>query len=561
MSEVASRLTRMTAAAVLAGSGSGFMVAGATGASASGSILFAAASAPAGRGCVSPADACTLVVALDRVAPGGTIELTTAGNAVATDTFYQDLPDFGFTLATAGTSVSAPVTIEPAPGVSGPILDGNSEGSVLTVDAGVHLNLDGLTIQDGNSLFGGGISNDLGGTVNVVDGNFLNDRSNDDGNGDGGFGGAIDSGDGPVVSGDGVYSPVLASALTVTGSTFSGNQAEDGGGAISSGDGTVTIADSTFSQNSSGGWGGAVEVAAAPGAPAVITESVFEDNHADGDGGAIGNFGYLDVASTQFAANTATGSGGAISNDDAPGGGSLHLSAITFAANSAAQGSGTVSGGTIDVVPTPDGAGWWVAEPDGSVNTYGDAVSCGSLDGVTINQPIVGMAATPDGRGYWLVAADGGVFAFGDASFYGSTGNIALNQPIVGMAATPDGHGYWLVASDGGVFSFGGAPFLGSTGEIGLAQPIEQIVATSNGQGYWLVAPDGGVFSFGDAPFQGSGNGGDPDGLGNLLGRVIGLVPQPGGQSYDLVDTRGNSLTFGPGEPPTGSQPPAPSDR
>ena len=45
------------------------------------------------------------------------------------------------------------------------------------------------------------------------------------------------------------------------------------------------------------------------------------------------------------------------------------------------------------------------------------------------------MAATPDGRGYWIVASDGGIFSYGDANFNGSMGGIVLNQPVVGMAS------------------------------------------------------------------------------------------------------------------------------
>ena len=62
----------------------------------------------------------------------------------------------------------------------------------------------------------------------------------------------------------------------------------------------------------------------------------------------------------------------------------------------------------------------------------------GSMGGVRLNQPIVGMAATPTGHGYWLVARDGGIFSFGDARFYGSTGSIRLNQPIVGDGGVAD---------------------------------------------------------------------------------------------------------------------------
>ncbi len=59
-------------------------------------------------------------------------------------------------------------------------------------------------------------------------------------------------------------------------------------------------------------------------------------------------------------------------------------------------------------------------------------------------------------NGYRFVASDGGVFAYGPgAPFLGSMGGMHLNAPIVGMATMPAGDGYYLVAADGGVFNFG----------------------------------------------------------------------------------------------------------
>ena len=159
----------------------------------------------------------------------------------------------------------------------------------------------------------------------------------------------------------------------------------------------------------------------------------------------------------------------------------------------------------------------------GTVVTFGRATNEGSLAGIDLAAPVVGMAATPDGRGYWLVASDGGVFSFGDARFYGSTGKVHLSQPVVGMAATPDGHGYWLVASDGGIFSFGDAHFYGSTGKVHLSQPVVGMAATPDGHGYWLVASDGGIFSFGDAHFYGSAAG------RNVAQPIVDMVAAPGG--------------------------------
>ncbi len=113
------------------------------------------------------------------------------------------------------------------------------------------------------------------------------------------------------------------------------------------------------------------------------------------------------------------------------------------------------------MAPTPSGGGYGEVDQFGDVAALGSATCHGSLTGVPLNQPIVGMASTPDGGGYWLVAADGGIFSYGDAQFHGSAGSLPLNQPIVGMASTPDGGGYWLVAADGGIFSYGDAPYEG----------------------------------------------------------------------------------------------------
>jgi len=47
------------------------------------------------------------------------------------------------------------------------------------------------------------------------------------------------------------------------------------------------------------------------------------------------------------------------------------------------------------------------------------------------------------------------VFAFGDAVFAGSLGGVSLVSPIVGMGVSRSGGGYWLVGADGSARSFG----------------------------------------------------------------------------------------------------------
>ena len=108
---------------------------------------------------------------------------------------------------------------------------------------------------------------------------------------------------------------------------------------------------------------------------------------------------------------------------------------------------------------------------DGGLFSFGGAPFFGSMGGLHLNQPVVGLAVTNDRQGYFEVASDGGLFAFGDAKFQGSMGGQHLNAPIVGMATDPATGGYWEVASDGGLFSFG-APFAGSMGGQVLNAPI-----------------------------------------------------------------------------------------
>jgi hypothetical protein len=55
--------------------------------------------------------------------------------------------------------------------------------------------------------------------------------------------------------------------------------------------------------------------------------------------------------------------------------------------------------------------------------------------GTPLNAAVVGITATHDGGGYWLQGSDGGIFSFGDAPFFGSMGGVHLNAPMVGIAA------------------------------------------------------------------------------------------------------------------------------
>lgn len=189
-----------------------------------------------------------------------------------------------------------------------------------------------------------------------------------------------------------------------------------------------------------------------------------------------------------------------------------------------------VGGAALD-----DGTGYYAVDSSGDVAAFGAATCYGSLAGVHLNKPIVGMAVDRQTGGYWLVASDGGVFAF-NAPFLGSTGGITLNKPVVGMSATLGGSGYRLVASDGGVFSYN-APFYGSTGNLTLNKPIVGMSIDRATGGYWLVASDGGVFSY-NAPFYGSTGG------ITLNKPVVGIAPVSDGSGYRLIASDGGVFSY-----------------
>jgi hypothetical protein len=175
-------------------------------------------------------------------------------------------------------------------------------------------------------------------------------------------------------------------------------------------------------------------------------------------------------------------------------------------------------------------SGYYEVASDGGLFAY-HAAFHGSMGGMPLNAPVVGMAYDPATGGYWEVASDGGLFAF-NAPFYGSMGGKPLNKPIVGMAYDPATGGYWEVASDGGLFAFN-APFYGSMGGTPLNQPVVGIAALPDGSGYYEVASDGGLFAF-NAPFSGS-MGGKP-----LNKPMVGMaLDGPTGGYYEVASDGG----------------------
>ena len=329
---------------------------------------------------------CTLSQALALVRAGGTVLLAAGGSRSA---YYGN-----FTINTSHTSARAPVTIKPAPGVRGPVIDGDASGKVrcptgachgpiLTVGSNVvarvqsitmtgadnlgvqggggvldqgNVSLTGVTIRDCAALLGGAVAVAGGARLTVTKSAFTGDHATY-------FGGAINSGS--VVA-----NKAGSGDVTVTRSTFSGDRSQRGG-AIDSGDGgtgTLYVSRSTFSRDSAINHGGAI------------------DNGDSGQGSAT-------VTTSTFSGNSAH-YGGAIDNADSGGKATLTVSASTFSGDTAVHGGAIDNGergnGTVTVQTSTFHAD--KASDQGSVFDTGDAAGTGTM--VILNSTIDGNFGT-----------------------------------------------------------------------------------------------------------------------------------------------------------------------
>jgi hypothetical protein len=389
----------------------GVILAGPAGATAT--TLFAAPTAQGTGDCTTAANACPLPTALSDVSPGGTIELTSTGP-------YSG----GFTISTPGTSTNQPVTIQPAPGVVDPALDGGSSQTVLTMANAAFVDLSGIAIQNGEN-FGdaGGIISRAGASLTITDVNFINDLGND--------GGAIDNSPGNGVAG----------TLHISGSTFTGGAA-NWGGAINNasgagGTGSVTIADSTFTNNRSYNYAGGAITNGLFGGTGIMTisGSTFTGNSASDEGGAIDNGYYsslsghagtstLTVSGSTFTGNSVSaGGGGAINNGGGNSGvGTATVTDSTFSGNFADtdgaaidNGDYTNSVGTLTVTASTFSGNtvqWGIGPDVGSQANGGSATT-------TVTADLFTDSCTA--RGTWH---DGGYNVGADAScFNAGTGD------------------------------------------------------------------------------------------------------------------------------------------
>ncbi|WP_298338202.1 right-handed parallel beta-helix repeat-containing protein [Ferrimicrobium sp.] len=312
---------------------------------AAGSTLYAAAQGTGN--CSTSTDACSLSTAIRNAASGDTIELVTPGTSGTYGA--QTIPS------------SMTLTIEAAPGVVDPTIDGG-DASGITLDGTStnpsNLTLIGVTISGATVNHNGGGIADFHSSLTIDDSTISGNSAGDGGNKNGG----------------GIYSD--GGTLTIDNSTISGNSAGDGGGGIEGLTGVVTINDSTISGNSANTGGGIYDVAGT----LTIDNSTVGRNSAILSGGGIYQIGEFSVSDSTISGNSSEGYGGGIYI--ANGTGTIDNS--TISGNSANTGGGidsyignlTINDSTISGATASGGlSSGGVINNSASLNLTGDLIA------------------------------------------------------------------------------------------------------------------------------------------------------------------------------------------
>jgi hypothetical protein len=337
-------------------------------------VLYASPSGSGAETCTDVADSCTLSTALGAAFDGNTIELVEGGmNNLYTGTFVD----------------AASVTIEPAPGVTDPVLNGGGSGTALTVLAGAATTLVGVTVTEISTGGSGGGGGGVGGG----------------GGGSGGGGPPPPPVIGPrqaaqsAECGGGIEND---GDLTVEDSTITGNGAELGGGLCNFPDATMVLDHSTVSQNDAEGGGGILNGGSLllVGSTVAENEALVADDLGGVGGGLFNEEGTTIVESSTVSDNSAVGTAAGAAVDVSSG--TVTLAASIIASPGGPPSSGECAAGKGASIVD---AGYDVADDSscdltGTGSTSSPAIDAylgtlGSYGGATATVPLLAAPSAP----------------------------------------------------------------------------------------------------------------------------------------------------------------------
>ncbi|MBR0225089.1 MAG: fibronectin type III domain-containing protein, partial [Thermoguttaceae bacterium] len=217
---------------------------------------------------------------------------------------------------------------------------------------GPTVELNSLTLADGNGKGGGAIYVSSYSTLTISNSTFQNNASSSTY----GYGGAIYVSNASTLTisnstflnnsttsayyGGGAIYGGNSSTLTISNTSFQNNTAKDEGGAICLYYSTASISNSTFQNNSvTGGYGEGGAIYVGSSSAATISDSNFQNNSVtgwNGEGGAIYSWGDLTISNANLQNNTATDGGAFYTN------GNLTLSNSNLQNNTATRNGGAI---------------------------------------------------------------------------------------------------------------------------------------------------------------------------------------------------------------------------
>lgn len=219
------------------------------------------------------------------------------------------------------------------------IIDAQNSGRIFSIDEGVKVRLEDLTLRNGSSTGNGGAIlswGDLWLKNLIIEANGAS------------YGGAIYSADGSLsiedsllranqASNNGGAIAVSEAGLTVSASLFSANQANLNGGAIALKDSGVTLDQLTLNTNQAGEAGGAIYL---QNSSLTLSNSSFDGNTSLLDGGALASIeSSLTLSNSSFTKNNSQNNGGALALNEVSHG---TLSQLNLVGNQANNNGGAI---------------------------------------------------------------------------------------------------------------------------------------------------------------------------------------------------------------------------
>ncbi len=395
-----------------------------------------------------------------------------ANSVAGADTinFDSDLNGAGITLGNTLPTITGDLTVT-GPGAAFLTIDGDDSVNIFTIDsagAGISVSLSGMSLFDasqegiGAALFVAAADTVSAAGVYFVSGHVIDGTVYNEGTlalanckfignyAEGGSGAAILNDGGTVTltgtdfigntadnNGGAIYNE--DGMLSITGGSFKQNYAQCEGGAISNNGGDVTIVGAVFDENQSSGCdsGGAIY---SEGGSLTVSGSTFTDNDANGSGGAIASYdSVLDVDESVFSGNESS-YGGAISvvgGDDSEENSDISIAGSVFEDNDGGDGGGAVAievynvAGTVSISENAMTSNY--AYNGGAVSVY----FYNSDASVSISE------STLSGNEAYGGGSGGGLYVYDSNENYVIEGNVTITNSTISDNTSYEGGGIY----------------------------------------------------------------------------------------------------------------------